>query len=435
MTQKNSEQPGFNHLGIAPKLLGQVAKQRFTEPTPIQHKAIPVALKGRDVIGIAQTGTGKTLAFAIPMIQHISREGGTGLVLLPTRELAEQVNDEFAKLGKDFGLRTAILIGGASMNMQIRDIRKRPHVIIATPGRLIDLLEQKVMTLKDVRYLVLDEADRMLDMGFEPQIKKVLIEVSPDRQTFLFSATMPDKIAKIVKKYMRDPERIEVAPAGTAAALVRQEGYVVEKADRTRLLVKILTDTEGKILVFSRTKHGARKIAVALRRCGFKAAELHSDRSQAQRREALDGFKSGKVRILVATDIASRGIDVADIARVINFDVPDQIEDYIHRIGRTGRAGKKGIAVSFIAPDQKIELNAIENLIHNRLYLRDLPELPVLPSAPKGVNNHTSRRPYGRSPRGGGGSRSRSSSAPRRSGGGGSRSRSSSSPRRSRPKR
>jgi len=434
MTKKKTEKPGFENLGIAPKLLGQLAKLRFTQPTPIQLKSIPVALEGRDVIGIAQTGTGKTLAFSIPMIQHISREGGTGLVMLPTRELAEQVNEELAKLGKDFGLRTAILIGGASMNVQIRALRAKPHVIIATPGRLIDLLEQKLMNLKDVRYLVLDEADRMLDMGFEPQIRKVLAGVSKDRQTFLFSATMPDKIAKIVKKYMRDPLRVEVAPAGTAAELVKQEGYVVEKRDRTRLLVSILNDTEGKILVFSRTKHGARKIAVALRRSGFKAAEIHSDRSQAQRREALDGFKTEKFRILVATDIASRGIDVPDISRVINFDLPDQIEDYIHRIGRTGRAGKKGIAVSFIAPDQKIELNAIENLIHNRLHLKDLPELPNIPSAPRKAPGDRAHRSYGKPKYRGGGPRSRSSSSSSRRSGP-SRSKSGSKPRRSRPKR
>lgn len=411
MTKKKHEKPGFDKLGIAPKLLGQVAKQRFTEPTPIQAQAIPVAIKGRDVIGIAQTGTGKTLAFAIPMIQQISREGGTGLVLLPTRELAEQVNDEFKKLGKDFGLRTAILIGGASMNIQIRDLKKRPHVIIATPGRLIDLIEQKIMTLKDVRYLVLDEADRMLDMGFEPQIRKVLVNVSQDRQTFLFSATMPDKIAKIVKKYMHDPIRIEVAPAGTAIDLVTQVGYVVEKRDRLRLLVALLSRSKGTALVFSRTKHGARKIAAGLRRSDISSVELHSDRSQAQRRDALAGFKKGKYRIMVATDIASRGIDVSDIEYVINYDLPDQIEDFVHRIGRTGRAGKKGVAISFVAPDQKLELNAIENLLHDRLDLKPLPDLPDIPSPPKRTSSGPRRKPYGRKPSRG--STSRSKSKPR----------------------
>jgi ATP-dependent RNA helicase RhlE len=383
MPKKKTGQASFDSLGISPKLLGQLTKLGFKEPTPIQFKSIPVANKGLDVIGIAQTGTGKTLAFAIPIIQQISREGGKGLVMLPTRELAEQVEQEFIKLGSKFGLRTVVLIGGASMNRQITKLRARPHVIIATPGRLIDHIEQKNLSLKNVRYLVLDEADRMLDMGFEPQIRKVLVEVPRDRQTFLFSATMPDKIAKITRKYMSDPERIEVAPAGTAAESVKQEGYVVEKHDRLRLLVSLLSNTSGKMLVFSRTKHGARKISVALRRSGYKAAEIHSDRSQAQRRQALEGFKSGKYQALIATDIASRGIDVSNIEFVINYDLPDQIEDYIHRIGRTGRAGKKGIAISFVAKNQKEELGAIENLVHNRLYLRDLPELPDLPPAPK----------------------------------------------------
>ncbi|MFH1142247.1 MAG: DEAD/DEAH box helicase [Candidatus Uhrbacteria bacterium] len=396
MTENTTGQPTFDNLGIAPKLLDQIARQRFDQPTPIQLQAIPMAMQGRDVIGIAQTGTGKTLAFAIPIIQRISREGGLGLVLLPTRELAEQVEEEFCKYGNKFGLRTAVLIGGASMNRQLDDLHARPHIIIATPGRLIDHLEQKNLTLSNVRYLVLDEADRMLDMGFEPQIKKVLISVPDKRQTFLFSATMPDKIAKIIRKYMINPERIEVAPAGTAADLVKQVGYVVEKSDRLRLLVKLLTDSAGKILVFSRTKHGAHKIAYTLRKAGLATAELHSDRSQAQRREALQGFKTDRFRILVATDIASRGIDVSDIEFVINYDLPDNIEDFIHRIGRTGRAGKKGIAISFVSRDQQEELGAIENLIHDRLDLKDLPKLPNLPAMPKHISNDKRRQPYGR---------------------------------------
>ena len=384
MTEQTiEEQPTFFHLGIAPKLLDQIADQQFDQPTPIQSKSIPIAMKGKDVIGIAQTGTGKTLAFALPMIQQISRQGGIGLVMLPTRELAEQVDDEFRKFGGKFGLRTAILIGGASMSRQISDLRAKPHVIIATPGRLIDHLEQKQLTLDNVGYLVLDEADRMLDMGFEPQIRKVLRTVPKKRQTFLFSATMPDKIAKITRKYMNNPERVEVAPAGTAADLVKQVGYVVERHDRLRLLVQLMHDLSGKVLVFSRTKHGAQRISQTLRLAGFDSAELHSDRSQAQRRQALQGFKSDRYRILVATDIASRGIDVSNIEYVINFDLPDKIEDFIHRIGRTGRAGKEGVAISFVSRDQKEELGAIENLIHDRLDLKDLPELPNLPAMPK----------------------------------------------------
>ncbi|MBI4280820.1 DEAD/DEAH box helicase [Candidatus Uhrbacteria bacterium] len=366
----------FFGLGIAPNLLDILQKLKFTRPTPIQEKAIPLGIQGADLVGIAQTGTGKTLAFAIPMLQRISAVGGRGLVLLPTRELALQVEETIRKLGGRFGLRTAVLIGGASMNMQKQALRKNPHILVATPGRLIDHLTQKTAVLDLVGMLVLDEADRMLDMGFAPQIKRILALIPRERQTMLFSATMPREIAEMAAQYMKLPVRVEIAPAGTAAELVDQEIFVVPKHDKIRLLEKILEDCRGTVLVFSRTKHGAKKITRAVREMGHTAAEIHSNRSLSQRREALQGFKSGQYRVLVATDIAARGIDVTGIELVVNFDLPDQAEDYVHRIGRTGRAGRAGRAVSFATPEQRSDIQQIERLVRLRLPIRALPELP-----------------------------------------------------------
>jgi len=328
------------------------------------------------MIGIAQTGTGKTLAFGIPMIQRLAQVKGRGLVLLPTRELALQVEESLHKIGRAIGLRTVVLIGGASMNVQIKDLRKNPHVIIATPGRLIDHINQQTLQLNDVKILVLDEADRMLDMGFAPQIARILNSVPRERQTMLFSATMPDDIVKIAARHMQLPVRVEVARAGTASEQVVQELFVVKKEDKTRLLNKLLGEYHGPVLVFSRTKFGAKKIAHALNLQHFKSAEIHSNRSLNQRREALDGFKSGKYRVLVATDIAARGIDVTGIEVVINFDLPENAEDYVHRIGRTGRAGHTGRAISFATPDQRSEVRDIERLMRINLPITKLPELP-----------------------------------------------------------
>lgn len=368
MTQKFSQQQTtFDGLGIAPRLLQILDSLKFTIPTPIQHKSIPVAIEGKDIIGIAQTGTGKTLAFGVPMIQRLAQKKGMGLILLPTRELAEQVNHELQKIGKSIGLRTALLIGGASMGLQKQMIRQRPHIIISTPGRLIDFLKQRVVNLNAVHILVLDEADRMLDIGFAPQINEILRALPKDRQTMLFSATMPHEIVKLATQHMKLPLRIEVAPSGTAPEKVEQELIVVHKTEKMRLLEKLLYDYKGSVLVFSRTKHGAKRITHEVRNLGHRAAEIHSNRSLGQRREALEGFKTGKYRVLVATDIAARGIDVKGIELVINFDLPDNSDDYIHRIGRTGRAGHAGRAISFATPDQRGDVQAIERLLRTTL--------------------------------------------------------------------
>lgn len=371
--------PGFETLGIDAHILERLHKLKYTTPTPIQAQAIPVALTGSDVVGIAQTGTGKTLAFGVPMLQLLAKsEKGQGLILVPTRELALQVEETMIKIGSQFGLVTAVLIGGASMQMQIRNLRRNPHVIIATPGRLVDHLQQRTCSLNDIEIVVLDEADRMFDIGFAPQIKKIMEQVPRDRQTFLFSATMPPAIAEIAARHMQAPKRIEVAPAGTSSSNVTQSLYVVSKDMKTSLLDYLLKKHEGTVLVFSRTKHGARKIASSIRTMGHTAVEIHSNRSLAQRKEALAGFKSGKYRILVATDIAARGIDVTGIALVVNYDLPDNSEDYVHRIGRTGRAGHSGLAIAFAQPDQRNDVRDIERLIRKTIRVEELPdELPA----------------------------------------------------------
>jgi len=327
------------------------------------------------MIGVAQTGTGKTLAFAVPMIQA-ALNGKRGLVVLPTRELALQVNEVFHKIGASLGIRTAILIGGESISRQIQELRRNPQILIATPGRIIDHLEQKTVTLKSVAILVLDEADRMLDMGFAPQLKRILTVLPRERQTMLFSATMPQDIVAIAQSYMKLPLRIEVAPSGTPAEKVTQELFIVEKQDKSRLLEKILTEYRGSVLIFCRMKHGARRIASQIRALGYTAAELHSNRSLNQRKMALDGFRNGAYRILVATDIASRGIDVKGIELVLNYDLPMSPEDYVHRIGRTGRIGGTGHAISFATPDQRGDVKGIERLIKAVLPLSKLPVLP-----------------------------------------------------------
>ena len=374
MTPQHKER--FDELGVAEKLLAILAKQQLIKPTPIQEQCIPHALEGKDIVGIAQTGTGKTLAFGLPLIQRLARHPGQALILLPTRELALQVDEVLQKIGRPLGLKTAVLIGGTPQYAQAQALRRNPHVVVATPGRLIDHLEQKNYSLSRVKIIVLDEADRMLDIGFMPAIKRILGLAPVDRQTMMFSATMPPAIAQIAARYMKMPIRIEVAPSGTPAENIEQEVFIIAKDAKMRLLDKVLTENTGSILLFSRTKHGAKKIAANIRAMGHEAVEIHSNRSLGQRRAAMDGFKSGKYRILVATDIAARGIDVQNIELIINFDLPDNLEDYVHRIGRTGRAGNFGKAISFATPDQRSDVKQIERLIRKTIPVLALPTLP-----------------------------------------------------------
>lgn len=384
-------------MGIAPAILDILARLGFTAPTPIQTSAIPPAIQGKDLVGIAQTGTGKTLAFGIPMIQYLLRMKKQGLVLLPTRELALQADEMLGKIGRGLGLRAAVLIGGMALGSQTQALARNPHIVIATPGRLIDHLNQKHLRLDTVGIVVLDEADRMLDMGFLPQIQKILAVLPKERQTMLFSATMPGDIMKLATGHMKLPIRVEIAPSGTAAEGVSHELFIVPREQKIALLAALLKKYHGSTLVFARTKYGAKRITQRIRAMNIRAAELHSNRSLNQRREALDGFKTGRYRVLVATDIASRGIDVVGIELVLNFDLPSSSDDYVHRIGRTARAGAGGRAITFAMPGEQREIRAIERLIRKSLPISELPEFP--PPAPAFFPSAPGRRPYAGRPR------------------------------------
>ncbi len=376
MGKEEKTHVSFDGLEIAPKILEVLDRMKFTTPTPIQYKAIPVAINGTDIVGVAQTGTGKTLAFTIPIVQRLSRGAGKCLVLVPTRELALQVNETFQKIAPGFGINSVVIIGGVPMQSQLKVLKKKPRVIIATPGRLVDHLKQKTVCLNEVEILVLDEADRMLDMGFKPDIERILKFVPRKRQTMLFSATIPGDVVEIGAAHMKLPVHVEVAPSGTVAERIIQELFIVKKEAKKKLLSKLLDQYRGSILIFSRTKRGAAKIRRMIKEMGHNAAEIHSDRTLKQRREALEGFKNGKYRILVATDIAARGIDIVGIETVINYDLPDDTENYVHRIGRTARAGHEGRAISFATPEQKKDIRSIEELIKAALSVSEHPDLP-----------------------------------------------------------
>ncbi|MCB0825393.1 MAG: DEAD/DEAH box helicase [Armatimonadetes bacterium] len=356
---------GFLALGVSDDVCSRLRVKNIIDPTPIQAGAIPLGMQGKDLIGLAQTGTGKTLAFGLPITERLAT-GQVALILAPTRELAHQIAETLDLLG----LRRVLVVGGESMHMQVKQLRKPHEVVIATPGRLMDHMQQRTYKLNRISIVVLDEADRMLDMGFAPAIEKIIAACPKKRQTLLFSATMPPEIESLANKFLTNPERVEVVPPGTASDLVDQELIVLPHEEKFPELCRILRRTEGTVLVFTRTRHGARKLAKRLRTDeGETAAEIHADRTLAQRREALGGFKSGKYRVLVATDVASRGIDVKDISLVVNFDIPEVAEDYIHRIGRTGRAGARGKAITLAIPAQRKLVRAIEKLVGDALVL------------------------------------------------------------------
>jgi len=407
----NGQAGGFQTLGVPAELLKILDSRGITKPTPIQHQAIPAGMDGKDLIGIAQTGTGKTFAFGLPMLKQLSSGKKRGLVILPTRELAYQVEESLKPFADALGIRMAVIVGGVPIHQQRRLIKNNPRILIATPGRLNDHLQQKNVTLKEVEVLVLDEADRMLDMGFKPQIDRILEYVPRKRQTLLFSATMPQEIVSLATAQMHLPLRIEVAPAGTTASKIEQELIIVEQKEKAKLLQSLLHEYGGQVLVFSRTKHGAKKITRALNDARFRAAEIHANKSLNQRREALEGFKKGKYRVLVATDIASRGIDVTGIELVINYDLPDDAADYVHRIGRTGRADREGRAISFATPAQAKHIRDIEKLIKAPLPRRHHESLPKL-------SLEQDERPAPQRSRGRGNPRSFSRGKPRRRFGG-----------------
>jgi ATP-dependent RNA helicase RhlE len=357
----------FAQLGLGSLMLASLTAAGYTRPTPIQEQAIPLALKGRDLMGLAQTGTGKTAAFTIPIIERLldGPRGTRALVLTPTRELCQQVEASVRKYSVGTELTVISVYGGVGYDQQVTALRDGVDIIVATPGRLIDHLEKQNVMFDDLEVLVLDEADRMLDMGFAPQINKIVAQIHAYRQTLLFSATMPPEVEALARKYLRKPVVVQVGRRSSAATTVRHNVYPVPKHKKHELLVHLLKEMEAEdsILVFTRTKAGADKVVRHLDDSGFKADALHADKSQSQREQALQRFKDGKVRVLVATDIAQRGLDISGITHVVNYDVPQQAEDYVHRIGRTGRAAKEGDAFTFMCADEIGMVRTIERVI------------------------------------------------------------------------
>jgi ATP-dependent RNA helicase RhlE len=367
----------FQQLQLSKTILRSLSEQNYEQPTEIQAKAIPVGLSGRDILGSAQTGTGKTAAFALPIIQNLlDRRSGHGerqirsLVVTPTRELALQIGESFTAYAQYTTLRNTVIFGGVPQTAQVQAIERGVDVLIATPGRLLDLMDQGIFTLKDIEYFVLDEADRMLDMGFIHDIRKIIAVLPKKRQSLFFSATMPDNILALSKQILTDPVKIAVDPVSSTADTIRQMLYTTNKKSKKDLLLHLLKDPKlNQVLLFSRTKHGADRIVRDLRKQKILCAAIHGDKTQGQRQKALGEFKDGRIRVLVATDIAARGIDIEKLGYVINFDIPNESETYVHRIGRVGRAGEKGIALSLCEPEENAYIRDIEKLIGKKIPL------------------------------------------------------------------
>lgn len=363
----------FKKLNLVPPIMKAVNQIGYTRPTEIQFRTIPIILAGNDVIGCAQTGTGKTAAFAFPILQILDksnhrRKGIRTLILSPTRELAIQISENFSLYGKFMNFKHLAIYGGVPQGKQVAALNKGIDILIATPGRLLDLMAQGVLNLSQIEILVLDEADRMLDMGFVNDVKKILTKLPTKRQTLFFSATMPAPIRKFAQSILKHPKEINVTPVSSTAQTVDQSVYFVEKSEKLKLLIRILDDqTINRSLVFARTKHGADRLAKKLSRTGICAAAIHGNKSQNARQKALEDFKNNRIRVLIATDIAARGIDIDELPHVINYELPDVPETYVHRIGRTGRAGAKGTAVSFCDSNEMKELKNIHKLIGFRM--------------------------------------------------------------------
>ncbi len=361
----------FDMLGLAPALNDALKRANFTQPTPIQNQAIPLALNGHDILGLAQTGTGKTLAFGLPLIDHLLAQPGKpdpktakALILAPTRELVNQIADSLRNLTKKTKIRVATVVGGQSINKQIMFLARGTDILVATPGRLIDLMDRGAVNLGSVKHLVLDEADQMLDMGFIHALRRIAPELGTPRQTMLFSATMPKQMEELSRAYLTNPQRVQVSPPGKAADKITQSIHFVEKPAKPAKLREILTtDMDALTLVFSRTKHGAEKLMKGLVADGFNAASIHGNKSQGQRDRAIKAFRAGEVNVLVATDVAARGIDIPGVAYVINYDLPEVPDNYVHRIGRTARAGREGEAIAFCSAEEVDLLRQIQKLM------------------------------------------------------------------------
>ncbi|MET0667843.1 MAG: DEAD/DEAH box helicase [Methyloceanibacter sp.] len=413
----------FADLGLAEPLLRALEAAKYTVPTPIQERTIPALLQGRDVLGIAQTGTGKTAAFALPVLQHLSgfRErpqpkSPRALVLAPTRELAVQISRSFDTYGRGLGLRLCTVVGGLGYGRQIETLARGVDILVATPGRLLDLVERGNVKLAHVTFLILDEADRMFDMGFIKDVRRIVSGVSKQRQTLLFSATMPADVAKLSSEILKNPEKDEIAPQGRTVDKIDQRVYFVNSATKRALLSHLMNDESlERVIVFTRTKRGANRVAEALEDRGVRSEAIHGNKSQNARQKALDNFSRGKARVLVATDLASRGIDVSGVTHVINYELPADAESYVHRIGRTARAGASGIALSFCDGSERGQLKSIERLTNYRIPVVATPANEDMPAAPpmrpkaerderdEGPRDHRGARDFGRPSRPGGG--------------------------------
>ena len=414
----------FEDLGLAPFLLRALSEQGYENPTPIQEQAIPLALAGRDLLAGAQTGTGKTAAFGLPLLQHLGTHPQAvdgprkprALVLAPTRELATQVHDSLRGYSKYLRIPSACIYGGVGMGNQFDVLRRGVDLLVACPGRLIDHLERRSVDLSGIEVLVLDEADRMLDMGFLPSIKRILAKLPrQNRQTLLFSATFEDNIRQLALEFMRNPEQIQVTPKNTVAETITHKVHPVDGARKRELLLHLLAqDSREQTLVFARTKHGSDKLATFLEKSGIKTAAIHGNKSQGQRLRALGDFKAGRVTVLVATDIAARGIDINELPKVINYDLPMVAEDYVHRIGRTGRNGSTGQAISLVAQDEAKLLRQIVRLLNRDMDIRDVPgfepQVPIrwgnsapgkaeIPGGERAPRKTHARRPHSEAPR------------------------------------
>ena len=380
----------FADLGLSETLLRALSAAKYTTPTPIQERTIPALLQGRDVLGIAQTGTGKTAAFALPILQHLSSttvraqpKSPRALVLAPTRELAVQIARSFETYGYGLGLRLCTVVGGLGYGRQIETLQRGVDILVATPGRLLDLIERGNVKLGQVTFFVLDEADRMFDMGFVRDVRRITQLVAKDRQTLLFSATMPNDIAKLANEILKNPEKVEIAPQGRTIDKIDQRVYFVNSSTKRALLSHLLSDASlERVIVFTRTKRGANRVAEALEDQGVRSEAIHGNKSQNARQKALDNFSRGKARVLVATDLASRGIDVTGVTHVINFELPADAESYVHRIGRTARAGASGVALSFCDGSERGQLRSIEKLTSQRIAVVPTPSNEDMPAAP-----------------------------------------------------
>jgi len=421
----------FDEMGLPQSLTRKLGQIGITEPTPIQTHAIPHALNGHDVMGLAQTGTGKTMAFGLPLVTALMEEPGQpapksvrSLILAPTRELAGQIRDALMPLVKDSPMKINLVVGGASINPQIKRLERGTDILVATPGRLLDLIDRRALRLDSAKFLVLDEADQMLDLGFIHALRRIAGLLPAERQTMLFSATMPKQMEEIAGTYLKNPRRVAVSPPGKAADKVTQEVHFIAKAAKPDLLIELLRKHKGELaLVFGRTKHGSDKLARKLEQAGLSVAAIHGNKSQGQRERALKAFRDGQVKVLVATDVAARGLDIPDVKHVYNFELPNVADNYVHRIGRTARAGRDGAAIAFCAPEEMGEFKDIQKVLGMTIPVasgRPWEVLPV-PTAKKPGGPGGPRRRGGNSGGGGAGKPQGKSGGRRRRGGGGAR--------------